>query len=227
MLAGAVAVVATPCPRGSSRLAQRSRAIAICAALAASAGSASADNKRPKPDYDGRGNPDAESGGHRALWIPRAVLWPVAITHDYVIRRPLGAFITAGDRRRWWSRIRDVFTFGPGQRDFAVPTAAYEFGLKPSVGAYLSTVDLGATGNDLQLHAATGGTDWLPTRTSRSTSPGRETPSPSRAKSARSPRPGPTTSSTPSAATGGSVGSSRSRVGSTPAPSRRPARTAC
>lgn len=42
-----------------------------------------------------------------------------------------------------------------------MPTAVIDFGFRASAGVYFFYDDLGAKGNDLRVHAATGGTDWL------------------------------------------------------------------
>jgi hypothetical protein len=127
---------------------------------AAGAQLAQADAKRPVPDYDGRGNADAHDESW-ALRIPRVALWPVAEVYEQLVRKPLGVVVSTAEHKRWPARIHDFFTFGRGQRDYVIPTVAYEFGLQPSIGAYLAMVDAGVTGNSLRVHAATGGADWL------------------------------------------------------------------
>ena len=62
---------------------------ACLAALLAVPALARADPKRPVPDYDGRGNPDSD-GDSWELWIPRVMLSPVYVAHEYLIRRPIG-----------------------------------------------------------------------------------------------------------------------------------------
>lgn len=125
--------------------------------LACGAALASADPpKRPLPDYDGR--PDAPTTlGEKALWVPRVVLFPLYLTSEYVIRRPLGYTITAAERAHVPRLLLDFFTFGPeGQAGF-VPTAYVDFGFRPSVGLTVWWDNALARGSDMRLHVATGG----------------------------------------------------------------------
>ena len=116
--------------------------------------------KREVPDYDGRGNPDADPGSW-ALWIPRLVLSPLYLTHEYVLRRPLGALVTHAERERWAEDVVQIFTWGDHNQNLLVPTALYDFGLLPCVGFYYAGDGVFAAGNDLRLHAATWGPRWI------------------------------------------------------------------
>lgn len=53
--------------------------------------------KRALPDYDGR-RPAPTTPGDVALWVPRVILSPVYFTTEWVIRRPLGAAVTAAEK---------------------------------------------------------------------------------------------------------------------------------
>jgi len=132
----------------------------MLAALVALSSSARADPKRDVPDYDGRGNPDAEAGSW-ALWIPRVVLSPLYVVNEYVLRRPLGALVSHAERARWSETLIRVFTFGDESRNVIVPTALYDFGLLPAVGVYYAGDRLFAPGNELRIHAATWGSPWI------------------------------------------------------------------
>jgi len=121
---------------------------------------AHADPKREVPDYDGRGNPDAE-GGSWPLWIPRVVLSPLYVVNEFVLRRPLGALVRHAERERWADTVVNLFTFGKGGRNVMFPTALFDFGLLPSVGFYYAGVDVFATGNTMSFHAATWGPKWV------------------------------------------------------------------
>ena len=116
----------------------------------------------PKPsepkDYDGREDPT--TAGDVLIWIPRVVFFPAYVVTEYLIRKPLGAVTVAAERGRWVQEIRDVFTWGPSNNIGFYPTALIDFGFRSSVGAYFFYDDLGMTGNDLRVHAATGGYDW-------------------------------------------------------------------
>ena len=112
------------------------------------------------PDYDGRGNPDADADGW-ALWIPRIVLSPLYAAHEYALRRPLGAVVRHAERERWADALIRVFTFGDDSHNLIVPTALYDFGLLPCVGFYYAGDGVIAPDNQLRAHAATWGPAWI------------------------------------------------------------------
>ncbi|HEX8113914.1 MAG TPA: hypothetical protein VF516_39555 [Kofleriaceae bacterium] len=128
--------------------------------VAAFGGVTGADPKREVPDYDGRGNPDAE-GGSWALWIPRIVLSPLYVANEYVLRRPLGVLIAHAERARWADTVMEIFTFGEGDHNLIVPTALYDFGLLPCVGFYYAGDQMFVADNQLRIHAATWGSRWI------------------------------------------------------------------
>ena len=128
--------------------------------MAASSGLAGADPKREVPDYDGRGNPDADADSW-ALWIPRIVLSPLYLVNEYVLRRPLGALVSHAERERWADTVVGIFQFGKGDRHLIVPTALYDFGLLPCVGFYYAGDQIWAADNQLRLHAAGWGSRWI------------------------------------------------------------------
>jgi hypothetical protein len=121
---------------------------------------ATADPKRERPDYDGRGNVDAEPPGG-AWWIPRVLLAPLYLVNEVVLRWPIGALISAAERDRWVDTVSDTFRFGRRNNYLVMPTALFDFGLLPSVGLQLSGDDMFATGNAIVLHVATWGPQWL------------------------------------------------------------------
>src|ERR1700721_2142495 len=53
--------------------------------------------KRVMPDYDGRGPPPT-TAGEVALWGPRVLLSPLYFVSEWLVRRPLGATISAAER---------------------------------------------------------------------------------------------------------------------------------
>lgn len=140
----------------------QARLLLVLAALGCAAGTAEAEDspKRQLPDYDGRGNPDADAGNW-ALWIPRVVLSPLYFVNEYGIRRPLGWAVAHAERKRWVQTIGDLFTFGSERQNLILPTALVDFGLKASVGVYVALDDIGSTHNAIRVHAATAGKDWL------------------------------------------------------------------
>lgn len=116
--------------------------------------------KRALPDYDGRGSPPTTTGDV-LLWIPRILLSPIYFVTEYVLRRPIGWFMTTAERNQWPAAVVDFFTFGPDKKAGVVPTALIDFGFKPSVGVYAFWDDLLGKDNHLRLHASTWGADYL------------------------------------------------------------------
>ncbi|XXT16642.1 BamA/TamA family outer membrane protein [Sorangium sp. So ce429] len=116
--------------------------------------------RRPVPDYDGRPD-EGTSAGDVLLWVPRVVFYPAYLVSEYLVRRPLGYLTVAAEQGEWIEDLKDIFTFGPNNNIGVVPTALFDFGFRASVGVYFFYDDLFFPGNELRLHAATGGLDWL------------------------------------------------------------------
>jgi len=112
------------------------------------------------PDYDGRGSPPT-TAGEVALWVPRVLLAPLYLPTEYLIRRPLGAAITAAERADLPNILYDFFAFGPDHKAGIVPVAFLDFGLYPSVGIYAFWDDAFFKGDNLRLHASIWSEDWL------------------------------------------------------------------
>jgi len=127
---------------------------------AAEAAAPAQPSKRAVPVYDGREEAPT-TAGDVALWVPRIVLFPLYLTSEYVLRRPMGALVTTAERDRWPAALVSFFTFGTEHQAGVVPTALFDFGFRPSVGLYGFWDDALARGNDLRFRAAFGGTDWL------------------------------------------------------------------
>ncbi|HEY8090241.1 MAG TPA: hypothetical protein VIF09_20410, partial [Polyangiaceae bacterium] len=147
----------------SGLIGARSGCVALALAASAWLGAAHASADEPKravPDYDGRGSPPT-TAGDVALWVPRIVFSPLYLTSEFVIRRPLGALISAAERARVPSALYDFFTFGPEHKAGFAPVAFIDFGFNPSVGIYAFWDDAFAAGNDLRFHGSTWGSDWL------------------------------------------------------------------
>jgi len=141
---------------------RRSTAVAItCALVLGVPTHALADpEKRPLPDYGGRG-PEPTTAGDVALWVPRILLSPLYLTSEYLIRRPLGALVAGAERAHLPSILYDFFAFGPEHKAGFAPIAFVDFGFNPDFGVYLFWDDAGFEGNDLRLHAAAWSADWL------------------------------------------------------------------
>lgn len=116
--------------------------------------------RRPLPDYDGRGGP-RQAPGRKALWIPRLLLSPLYFVSEFVIRRPLGAAITAAEKAELPAALYDFFAFGPDHKAGIVPIAFVDFGFLPSVGLYAFWDDAGFKGHDLRLRGSTWGPKWI------------------------------------------------------------------
>ena len=114
--------------------------------------------RRAVPDYDGR--EDETTAGDVLLWVPRVVLYPAYLVSEYLIRRPLGVAVVAFEQADVIAELKNIFTFGPNNNIGVVPTALIDFGFRASAGVYFFYDDLGVPGNDLRVHAATGGADW-------------------------------------------------------------------
>jgi hypothetical protein len=96
--------------------------------------------KRPVPNYDGR-HERPLSAGEVLVWIPRVLLFPIHATLEYGIRWPAVKLITFAEEDYLVARVRRAFTWRGG-RSGLLPTAFYEFGLKPSVGFYFFSEEL-------------------------------------------------------------------------------------
>ena len=121
--------------------------------------SAESGEDRPVPDYaqrEGR-NPSA---GEVLIWVPRAVFYPVHLTLEYLLRRPLVWTITRAEEIFLFERIRQLLTFRDG-KSVIFPSFFGDFGLRPSVGLANANDDLFTPGNTLDLSASFGGSDFF------------------------------------------------------------------
>lgn len=119
--------------------------------------------RRTVPDYDGRGEAPL-TALDVALWVPRVALFPAYLASEYLVRRPLGFVASAAENGTWLQDMTSPFRSAESETRIergVVPTAMIDSGLRSSFGAYLFWDDVGAPGNDLRIHAATGGADWL------------------------------------------------------------------
>lgn len=99
------------------------------------------DEKRPVPDYDGRGE-EPTTGGDVLLWIPRVILSPLYFVSEFVVRRPLGWAISTAEEEEVPQKLVEIFTFGPDHNIGVVPTGLIDFGFRPSVGVYFLMRDM-------------------------------------------------------------------------------------
>jgi hypothetical protein len=138
----------------------RASALAVTALLLCAPCAHGAEPKREVPDYDGRG-PKPTTAGDVLLWFPRLLASPIYFTTEYVLRRPIGAFLTWAERARALQSFYDFFAFGPEHKAGFAPIAFLDFGFNPAFGVYLFWDDALTKGNDLSFHGTTWGSDWL------------------------------------------------------------------
>lgn len=119
-----------------------------------------APERRPVPDYDGRGD-GPTTASEVLLWVPRVVLSPLYLVSEYAVRRPVGWLVSTLERERVPEALFSIFQFGPNDEIAIVPTALIDLGFEPSVGVYARWNDFIADHNKLRLHFATWGPDWL------------------------------------------------------------------
>ena len=115
--------------------------------------------KRPRPDYDGRGD-EPTTAGDVLIWVPRVVFSPLYFVSEFVIRKPLGALTIAAEKGDWQDFLFSVFTFGEERKAGLFPTFFYDFGLQPSVGLYFFADDVGFQGHDIRIHGGMWPPDW-------------------------------------------------------------------
>jgi hypothetical protein len=116
-----------------------------------SAPSAPTSPKRELPDYEASG-PRHTTFGEDALWVPRVLLSPIYLVTEFVLRRPLGAAISAAERADLPNVLYNFFAFGPDHKAGIVPIAFVDFGFNPSIGVYGFWDDAFFKGDDLRAH---------------------------------------------------------------------------
>jgi hypothetical protein len=112
------------------------------------------------PDYDASGRARA-SPGEVALWVPRVLLSPLYFVVEWLVRRPLGAAVTAAERAGLPEALYNFFAFGPDHKAGIVPIAFVDFGFNPSVGVYAFWDDAFFHGDDLRVHVSLWSEDWI------------------------------------------------------------------
>lgn len=134
---------------------------ALLVALVWCALPAGANEKREVPDYDGL-PPESTDAVDVALWVPRAVLFPLYLVSEYGVRWPLGTLITFAERNEWPRHIYEALTFGERNQAGLFPVAYVDFGFRPSVGVrFFWNDDAFVQGNSLSAGLSYGGRQWL------------------------------------------------------------------
>jgi hypothetical protein len=93
--------------------------------------------------------------------VPRVLLAPVYFVSEYVVRRPLGAFVTHAEKSGWPGAISDFLALDQVHPIGIVPFMLIDFGFEPSAGLYAYWDDAGFKGHQLRLRGSTWGPHWL------------------------------------------------------------------
>ncbi|MEM7679333.1 MAG: hypothetical protein AAF449_25450, partial [Myxococcota bacterium] len=116
--------------------------------------------KRTPPSYEGRA-PDGASAADVLLWIPRIALYPVHLTLNWLVRKPIVWTLTRAEANYFFTRVEKALTFFDGKATL-FPTFLADFGLNPAVGLAYTHSDLFADGNTFALSVAVWNPeDWL------------------------------------------------------------------
>lgn len=137
-------------------------ATACVFAVALLSHTAAAADKRKKQDYGGPPRPT--TAGTVLAWPARVLLFPPFVVNEFVLRRPLGFLVTKAESGAWIEKVEDAFSFGPRKQVIILPSALFDFGLKPSVGINATWKYFLAEPNTLTLHAGTWGPRWIALR---------------------------------------------------------------
>ncbi len=116
------------------------------------------DAKRAVPDY---GALPQHEPARAALVLPKVVLTPPYLVWNYAIRKPLGALVSTAEKNQWPTAVLDFFTFGPERNAGIVPTALFDFGIKPSVGVFAFWNKFLHPDNSANFHFGFWGPKWL------------------------------------------------------------------
>ncbi len=116
--------------------------------------------RRTPPVYNSRGSGPV-TGGDVALGTLRVLVSPIYLLTEYVIRRPIGAGVTALERSGVPKTLYDFFLFGPDHKAGVVPTFLADFGLRPSVGLIGFWSDAFVPRHNMIAQGSTWGSDWL------------------------------------------------------------------
>jgi len=89
------------------------------------------------------------------------LLSPLYLVTEYVLRRPLGAAVSAAERADLPNTLYNFFAFGPDHKAGVVPIAFVDFGFNPSIGVYGFWDDAFFKGDDLRAHFSFWPDDWI------------------------------------------------------------------
>lgn len=119
------------------------------------------DEERRHPRYDGREARPADAG-EVLVWIPRALLLPVHVVLEYVIRWPIVQGITLAEKHHVFDRVTNLFSFsdGAGGNGVLFPTLFFDFGISPSMGVFSSYNNIGGSGHNAVFQVGFWPVDW-------------------------------------------------------------------
>jgi hypothetical protein len=115
--------------------------------------------KRPRPDYDGRGDPPL-SAGDVLIWIPRSLLFPLYLTMEYVVGWPLVKLLNLLERHHLIERARRFFLFHD-ERGLILPTVLQDLGRFRAIGVYVRYRDLGFEGHNVLGQVGFWSDEWV------------------------------------------------------------------
>lgn len=118
--------------------------------------------RRPRPRYGGNPAPPATLA-EVLVWLPRGLLFPLYLLSEYLIRRPLVALLTLGEKYYVLEWLQWLFLWQNNNAGL-VPTAFLDFGLNPSVGFWFFYNDLFGARERTTLSGAFWGEKWVSTR---------------------------------------------------------------
>ena len=115
---------------------------------------------RETPNYEGRDS-EAAGAGDVLIWVPRVVLFPVHLTLNWLVRKPIVWLITRAEANYFFTRVEKALTFFDGKATL-FPTFLADFGLNPAAGLTYTHSDLFADSNTFNLSVAMWNPrDWL------------------------------------------------------------------
>ena len=104
--------------------------------------------------YDGRADPPPRAED-ALVWVPRLVLFPVYLTLEYVVRKPVVAFISWAEENHIFERIGDLLTFADG-KGFIFPSVFLVSGQGVQFGLNVTVDDVGPHEHNLAASAQYG-----------------------------------------------------------------------
>lgn len=104
--------------------------------------SAAPGQARPLPNYDGR-PPRPRDAAEVLIWVPRVIFYPVHLTFEYLLRRPIVATVRVAEEYHLVDRLREWTTWDDGRAQ-VVPRFLIDVGFRPHVGLSLYWGELGS-----------------------------------------------------------------------------------